>query len=170
MEKWRSVVGFEGFYEVSDLGHVRHVKRPHRNLAPFRINSGYLIHSLQRKALKKYWLVHRIVALAFLPAVHGKLFVNHINGDKTDNRLDNLEWCTKSENMLHAFRTGLAPHQHSPRPHCWRAVVASRNGKSLSFASLSDAASTLGISRTGISNALAGRASISGGYDWHYAV
>ena len=107
-EKWRSVVGYEGFYSVSNLGRVRREKTITRakaghvmKLSPIR---GYLDVGLSRDGKQKVFRVHRLVVAAFIKRIPEDLVVNHKNGIKTDNRLSNLEIVTVQENVLHAFR------------------------------------------------------------------
>lgn len=87
-------------YEVSDAGQVRNVKTG-RVLRPCRVSSGYLAINLGRRVTVS---VHRLVAEAFLPPVCGGSHVNHIDGDKGNNVLSNLEWCSQQENNIHARR------------------------------------------------------------------
>jgi len=75
-------------------------------LCPFNCN-GYLRVNLSKNNKFKKYLIHRLVAEAFIENNQNKPFVNHINGNKSDNRLENLEWCNNSENMLHAYKIGL---------------------------------------------------------------
>ena len=116
MEIWRDIKGFEGLYQVSNKGNVKSLSRPSWNRFKFvqtketilKPSKGeYLRVKLYDKNNKsKNFAVHRLVCLTFLERIKGKNFVNHKNGDKYDNRLENLEWCTKSENTLHSFRNG----------------------------------------------------------------
>lgn len=120
-EIWKDVKGFEGIYKVSNLGRVVGLYRtvfvtPTPKLIKGGIlsttlqNNGYLRVGLRdngKKRLSKS--VHRIVLHSFNPVDnYEELQVNHINGIKSDNNLDNLEWCTASENQIHALRTGLS--------------------------------------------------------------
>ncbi len=68
---------------------------------------GYMQISLSNNGITGQFKIHRLVAETFIPNIDNKPFVNHINGDKTDNRVENLEWCTGSENMRHAYKNGL---------------------------------------------------------------
>ena len=113
-EIWRPIKEWEAYYEVSSIGNVRSVDRKTtsrpaygRIISQSTINSGYKSVSLHKNNKSSRFLVHRLVALAFLERSPIKMFVNHKNGIKTDNRLENLEWCTKSENTKHAFETKL---------------------------------------------------------------
>lgn len=120
--EWRDVVGYEGIYEVSDTGLVR----THKDKVTHSTRSG-VRHwnqrvlkqkvskdnccrvSLYKNKSEKTWLVHRLVAIAFLPMQPGKEYVNHIDGNRLNNNLSNLEWCDHKENNNHAFDTGLMP-------------------------------------------------------------
>lgn len=124
-EEWADIDGYEGIYQVSSLGNVRSLDRvissgarrkgqliklqkgPKAKRKAGKDRDAYLQVTLAKNWKQKTFLIHRLVAAAFLPAVEGKDVVNHINGDKTDNRLENLEWCTYKENMEHASGTGL---------------------------------------------------------------
>lgn len=113
-EEWRPVVGYDGFYEVSSFGRVRRVDGfdtlghlvKGRVLAPVKHDNGYLFVSLS-KGTTRNRAIHRIVAEAFLEKSAGKTEINHINEVKTDNRAENLEWVTKSEN----HRSGTMPQR-----------------------------------------------------------
>lgn len=119
IEAWLPVPGWEGIYEVSDLGRVRSIDRVARHkvkppqkisgrmLSPIINTNGYPSVGLRRgKKYKKNVPVHRLVAMAFVPNPEGKPAVNHIDCDKTNNRTDNLEWCTQLENLAHMTALG----------------------------------------------------------------
>jgi len=113
------VVGFEGLYQVSDLGRVKSLGRRvnglwkngfyvrERILKQSIDSGGYYNVSLAKDGKAKTFTIHRIVATAFLPNPENKPEVNHKNGIKNDSRLENLEWATEKENINHAIDTGL---------------------------------------------------------------
>lgn len=122
MERWLPVVGWEGVYEVSDLGSVRSVDRvvrnwPHgervvrgRQLKPNVRGNGYAYVQLCSPGRKKRLVsIHRLVAAAFLGTPSGTFHVNHLDGEKLNNQALNLEWCTPRQNYRHARSTGLTP-------------------------------------------------------------
>lgn len=109
-EIWKPVPGYEDYYEVSTLGRIRRIKgRSAGKILKGSLNAsgGYLIVSLYVNKRYKYLLVHRVVAITFLPNPDNKPQVNHIDGNKLNNALTNLEWATQEENMQHAWKNGL---------------------------------------------------------------
>lgn len=108
MIEWRPVKGYEGLYEVSNLGQVRSFYSGEAKiLKPYVDKDGYLCVHLHKNGKGYAKKVHRLVASAFIPNIGDKPQVNHIDGDKTNNTVDNLEWVTSKENMHHAWETGL---------------------------------------------------------------
>jgi hypothetical protein len=117
-EIWKPIVGWDGLYEVSSLGRVKRVARtdprgvrhPEMVLKVSVGWSGYPTVWLQlTRRRRKVMMVHRAIAEAFIPNHDGKPHVNHIDGDKTNSVLSNLEWVTPAENNNHAHRMGLVP-------------------------------------------------------------
>lgn len=141
MEKeiWKDIQGFEGKYQVSNLGRIKTVKHIKHTWIkekeewiiegirkkeewvldekiedvdkirkPVKTKLGYMRVGLKSNNKSRDYLVHRLVAQTFIPNPKNKRYVNHKNGNKEDNRVDNLEWCTHKENMQHAVRTGLS--------------------------------------------------------------
>lgn len=105
METWKKVVEFPG-YEVSNLGNVRNSETG-KCLKPGKHRQGYRLIWFSDSEGRHGRSVHRTVAEAFIPNPENKPQINHIDGDKTNNKVDNLEWSTGSENMIHAYSTGL---------------------------------------------------------------
>ena len=117
-EVWKDVKGFEGLYQVSDQGNVRSIfteikdkngvakKHKPQILKQSMTTTGYKkveIRNLESK--RKSMKVHRLVATAFIPNPENKPFINHIDSNPINNKLSNLEWCTGSENLYHAYKT-----------------------------------------------------------------
>jgi len=122
MEIWKDVVGYEGYYQISNLGRVKSLKKrvpfetygvrklrtlPEKILKQHKNECGYMYVPLAKDTKKKKHKIHRLVAEAFLPNPEMKKCVNHKDGNKVNNCVSNLEWVTHSENMKHAAENGL---------------------------------------------------------------
>lgn len=120
MEIWKSIKGYEGLYEVSNFGKIKSLDRlvRHKKESDFRIqkgaikkqpknSDGYLTVILYLKNKQKSFLVHRLVCYHFKNNPQNKPTVNHKDGNKLNNHINNLEWNTISENTKHAWETGL---------------------------------------------------------------
>lgn len=128
-EEWRDVKGYVGYYKVSNLGNIRSCDRvvpsrwgngQHRKgklMKPGSSPNGYKIITLQKKGKIKYQTVHRTVITVFTPNPENKSQVNHIDGNKENNSVENLEWVTESENKQHALDTGLFSSKGEDNPN-----------------------------------------------------
>lgn len=115
MEIWKDVKGYEGLYQVSNLGNVKRVgsfrgvnKKYLDNyiLKPLDNGKGYYRVKLTKNNVSKRFMLHRIIAIAFVDNPYNKSVVNHIDHNRKNNSINNLEWCTQSENVLHAVKFG----------------------------------------------------------------
>ena len=112
MEVWQDIPGFEGHYQASTEGKIRSLKRGKvRELCQPLNADGYPQLKLTMNGKSKTFRVHRLIALTFIPNPLNLPEVNHVKGIKVDNRVSELEWCDRSEQMSHAFRTGLKTHK-----------------------------------------------------------
>ena len=120
MELWMPISGFNSVYYVSNIGRIKSIDRYlHKKdgnicfqkgliMKPVNHPKGYLYVSLSKNNKRKSYKIHRIVAQTFIENVENNPQVNHINGVKNDNSVYNLEWCTREENCIHSFNTGLS--------------------------------------------------------------
>lgn len=119
-EEWKPVVGYEGLYEVSSYGKVRSLNfrrtKKCSELAQFN-SGGYKMVHLTKNGIMASPKVHRLVAQAFIPNPENKPEVNHENGDKTKNTVDNLSWVTRGENQQHKYQIlKISPNRPNRRP------------------------------------------------------
>lgn len=108
MEIFKIIDGYDGDYLISNKGNVKSLKNKKEMILTNCINTrGYLYVKLSKQNHKKLFIIHRLVAEYFIPNPHNKPYVNHIDGNKQNNDVSNLEWVTCSENIKHAYDTGL---------------------------------------------------------------
>lgn len=159
VEIWKPIEGTDGRYEVSNTGKIRSLNYNKtgqiKELKQKTDRYGYKTVIIHMDGKQKYPSIHRLVANAFIPNPQNKPQVNHISGDKTDNRVENLEWCTASENVKHAFGAGLKASSiaHAKdvilkyNASCKKPITAINliNGEVLYFDSIGAASAALGI-------------------------
>ena len=191
IEEWRDVVGYEGLYEVSSIGRVRTVERSnvvdssekgtsYTCIRPVKArlkkqsdnSNGYPRVSLWRNGSYKYHFVHRLVADAFVNGKRDGLVVDHVDGDRHNNRADNLRWCTQSENLNDARKRGTL--KYYPMPKETRERVSREMSKpvlrsdGVRFQSALEAAKAMGCSRSLIYHAATGRKQTIRGDSFEY--
>lgn len=162
MSEVEAFVKIEGFekYEVSNLGKVRNIKSG-RTLKP-RLHNGYLRYCLYENNKRKDLLLHRIIATAFIDNPEGKPCVNHIDENKTNNDLSNLEWCSVRENNIHGTRIKRAAEKRFKK-----VIQLDLNDNVLSvFESMVQAERETGVSRNSISSCCNGKRKSAGGFKW----
>lgn len=163
-ETWKVVQGFE-LYSISNLGRLKIKQRSGTyKICPQQITDrGYYYYKLKGQCKKYKMRIHRLVAMAFLPNINNYEQVNHINGNKSDNRVENLEWCSNSMNIEHriqvlGFKSGKKAVQK-----------LSLNGEVIKeYISLQEAAKDNNCSKANISSVCNGRMKTSAGFKWKY--
>lgn len=140
-EIWQDIPDYEGLYQVSNMGRVRNT-RSGRVLKAREKPNGYLGYALYTHSVATPFSAHRLVAGAFVPNPEGKPQINHINGNKADNRSENLEWCTASENQRHRFDV-LRKNKTTGKP-----VICEETGQI--FPTATEAARELNLCRSAI--------------------
>lgn len=167
-EEWRDVVGYEGKYLISNYGDLARVHKytPTRSKKPTIDEDGYLRTKLHDRSSTKYIGIHKLVAQAFIPNPENKPQVNHMNGDKKDNRVTNLEWVTASENNRHKFVV-LDPESYHKKRKAVRCEELNRT-----FESVTAASKELGIHRGDIRDVANGKPQhiTAGGYHWNWCL
>ena len=174
-EVWKDIKGYEGLYQVSNLGNIKSSSSS-QNLNPSLHSGGYLKIELYKNGKGKYFYVHRIVAEAFIRNQEAKAQVNHIDGNKKHNSVDNLEWATPSENISHAFKIGLLQSPMKGKygnlnPLSKKIDQYSVEGKFINtWDSISDVVRHFDCARTSIYRCLRGETKTSMGYVWKYHI
>ena len=179
-EEWKPVVGFEGRYEVSNLGRVRSFERtvidkrgrrrvfPGVIIMPYLRDNGRLIIGLWKNGSKKNYFLHRIVAMAFLPNPDNLPCINHKDENPQNNRVENLEWCTVAYNLNYGTRI----ERLRINNRTVAVIGTDKNGNEHYFSSRNEAARITGVCRTSISQLCKGTGvskQTAGGYRWRYA-
>lgn len=179
MEEWRNIKDYEGFYQVSNLGRVRSLDRVINNRffkgqirKPKLDRYGYLVVNLSMNKKAKFYTIHRLVAKAFLESPNNFPEVNHKNEIKTDNRVENLEWCTTQYNSSYGSRAekiietrNKKELKKAEKP----VIMMTLEGKQINeYKSMSEASRQNNISIGNLWSVLNGRLNHTGGYCWKY--
>jgi len=171
-EVWKDVKGYEGLYQVSNLGRVRSLDRVSTQgerlkgkvLTGGLNRDGYLAVVLCRSGGQKNYFIHRLVAQAFLENPDNLPEVNHKNEDKTDNTVANLEWCSHRYNMNYGTHNERAAKGHEKPVY-----VITASGHRYYFSSIKKAAALLRLHRSAVSDCLNGRHKHHHGFSFEWA-
>lgn len=179
-EIWKDIKGYEGLYQVSNLGNVRSFPRKGTHSKEITIlkyefnHKGYKQVGLTKKCKVHTKRIHRLVAETFISNPENKLQVNHINGDKTDNRVENLEWCTNEYNMAHSWKIGLRSIEKTykrGKEHC-RSVTVNQYDLYGNFIKkwdcVRDIERILGFDNRNICACCRHKRNVAYGYVWRY--
>lgn len=169
-EIFKDVVNYEGIYQISNFGNIKTLKRniynklgklhyiqPEKLLKPTVFKNGYKYISMHKNKKVKVKTIHSLVAEAFIYNIHNKRTINHIDGNKLNNHISNLEWATDKENLEHNFNIGITKRY---------SVIAYNDNSYLEFKKVSDA-KKLGFSQNLISESVLKNKKYKG-YYWKY--
>lgn len=184
-EIWKDVVGYEGLYQVSNFGRVKHLEYTFTNCSGSHVvkekiinsylqNNGYRLCHLYKKNTRKMFLLHRLVAEAFIPNPNNYPIINHKDSNPQNCEVSNLEWCTYSYNAKYSYDTTNRKEKMN-----WKKGKENANSKPVyatdkdgnilfHFDCIMDAQRSLGILNSGIVACLKRKTKTAGGYIWHY--
>lgn len=167
-EKWKKVQNY-GSYSVSSYGNVRNdetgtIRKQNKN------GSGYLCVTIWRDGTPRTLVVHRLVANAFLKNPHNKPCINHKDGDRTNNNIHNLEWCTAKENSLHRYRVlgNYISKESASKISAWRRKPVLCVETNVVYESVAAAARTMECTDGAIRAVIKGRRPRAKGYTWEF--
>lgn len=175
-EKWKNINEYEGIYEISNLGRVKsHYNKIHfLNLKPDKY--GYISVSLTKNKKIKRMRVHRLVAQAFIPNINNYEIINHIDGNKMNNNVNNLEWSTQKYNVNQSWKLGLSKvsekqrriaRDYCKKTKCKKVAQYDKKMELIKiWKSQAEASKKTGVSKTSINNNVCGLSKSSGGYIW----
>ena len=193
-EIWKDIKDYEGLYQISNFGRVKSLKRKVKNKNGYRIveekilknlinDMGYYTVNLRKDNQNNIKLIHRLIAENYISNKNNYPIINHIDGNKLNNNIDNLEWCTYSHNIKEAFKLGLNKYTYKEnfKHDYWKNKKGKEHSKSKSinqydvegnfikeWESLTQASRELNINLIYISNVCRGKQRVAGGYKWKF--
>lgn len=156
-EVWKDIKGYEGLYQISNFGKVKSLYS-NKILKNGNNGKGYLFVFLCKDKNSKRFYIHRLVAVHFLPLIGNKTQVNHIDGNKNNNKVDNLEWCTNKENLIHSV---VYLNKHNPHR-----IMCIETNKI--YYSISNASKSFNMHHAHLLEHLKGKRKSFAGYHWKY--
>lgn len=174
-EIWKDIVGYEGLYKISNLGNIKSLDRlsfggkniKGRNMCPSLKKDGYLEIPLCKDKKRKYYRVHRLVAIAFIPNIENKPCIDHINTITTDNRVENLRWVTYKENSNNQITRNHISKSTKGKSSKSRKVICIETNKE--YESIKEAAKELGLNYNNIMKVCQKKQQTTGGLNFRYA-
>lgn len=180
--KWKDIVGYENEYQINQFGEIRTLKdssklKKYDVLKPqISKRNGYVYQMLYKNGKEKLLRVHRLVAMVFLPNPNNLPQVNHKDGNKQNNSVDNLEWCEQSDNMKHAYKNGLQIPSENQRKAIintnklkQKKVCQIKDGEVINtFSGISEASRQTKISISCISRCCNLKRKSTNGYEWRF--
>lgn len=174
MEEWRYIEGRTDVM-VSNLGNIK-VQKKSGKWVPGRIFKDNYIYA---KDVGRYCSLHRLIAKAFIPNPENKPIINHKDGNKYNNNVNNLEWCTYHENAVHAFKNGLTIENRNKaaermrllgkdNSYKYKKIISYYNGESKVWNSIKEASASLGVFESHITEICRGKRKQSKGYTFKY--
>ena len=163
-ERWKDIKGYEGLYQISDLGRVKSLgnnkTKKDKILKNTMNNAGYYYIDLSKDNIKKRYTIHRLVGIYFVDGYKEGYTVNHINECKTDNKYTNLQWCSQQENTLHSSHKWAGGNNYNAKK-----IICVETGEI--YPSISDACKDIGRSFQSMHRAIK-TSGTCGGYHWKY--
>lgn len=177
-EIWKDIKGYEGLYQASNLGRIRSFPRrgTHCNsvkvLKSNKNHKGYLTLSLTKNCKRKTVSVHRIVALTFIPNPNNLPQINHKDGNKLNNNVENLEWVTNYDNMQHSIKLGLRKNSYKKGKEHFKSVIVNQYDLEHNFIKqwycVNDIERKLGFNNKNICACCRKKRPTAYGYIWEY--
>lgn len=184
-EMWKDIPGYESLYKINNIGIVKSLERfvnnGHKDILKkekirknHKNKDGYLFIRLSKNGITKGYSVHRLVAQAFIPNPNNYPEINHIDGNKLNNAISNLEWCNRTKNVRHSFELGLNKGgmygKYGKNHHSSKKVAQYdlNNNFISSFESATDSSQRTKVDLSSISKCCLDKQKTAGGYKWKY--